>query len=139
WQNLGFDPVAIGASTVCTSDSLPCTFSFGGYTITVTNPYSSVPNVGTYVAAQAVSVDITHDRALALAGIFGTSTVTIKAHAAAYAPFTNQVFPFALATRLLHIHGGSTATAYGTILIGECSHGGDGGFTPGGGAGFNGG
>lgn len=127
WSSLGR---SAPADTLCTGASLTsptCTVSSGGYTISVTNPYTAQDPI--YLPAYTVAVDITHQNpAVAFSRVLGFTTFTIRAHAASTARSQSRPVPFALITRFLDVQGSSPAGSYGGVLVGQCSDGGVGDF-----------
>jgi len=121
-QNL---PAAVATScksvTTCTVGPL------NGYTITATAKYT--PHDTAYSANNTVSVDIKHSNpGIAFEGFLGIGSVNIGVHAAATSEPGQVNFPFALATRFLDLVGNSAVSAYGAVLVGQCSDGGAGDF-----------
>jgi len=137
WGNLGINPGAITCTGTQLSGAQCTVTSTSGYQVVVTTPYSSSACVSPCASGNAVAVDITHDNPTDIAGVLGVNKIQIVGHAAAYAKPGTKTIPYALVTRLLQLVGSGAVTVYGTSVIGECSHGGNGGFT--GNSGVNGG
>jgi hypothetical protein len=132
WQNLGVSP----ASASCTGS--PCTISAGGYTATVIYPYAPFnPTVNDYPPELTVAVNLIHLNPIhGFEGFLGFGPTTVRVHAAAAGLQGTHQFPFALATRFLDLTGGGSISAYGSVLVDQCSDSGQGDFTD---HGYNGG
>ena len=123
----------------CGSTASVCTATYGTYpqtgsyqvvvTIGFTTPVDSVKHNYQYSSQQVVTVDVVHvDPRIGFEGALGFGAVTVRSHAAAIAHEGLKKFPFAIATRFLDLQGSGTATAFGAVLIGQCSDGGVGDF-----------
>jgi hypothetical protein len=128
WANLHLSP----ASTSCSAS--PCTITYGSfpqtgsYQVTVTSPYTTISSA--YSPSLVVAVDIIHvNPRVGFEGLLGYGSVTERSHAAAIVHAGVAKFPFAIATRFLDLNGTGTTTAYGAVLVGQCSDGGKGDFT----------
>lgn len=121
-QNL---PAAV--ATACKSVTTCTVGPVNGYTITATAKYT--PHNTAYNANNTVSVDIKHaNPGIAFEGVMGIGSVNISVHAAATSEPGQVNFPFALATRFLDLVGNSAVSAYGAVLVGQCSDNGAGDF-----------
>ncbi len=118
-------PTAVG-----TSDQ-SCTITQGAYTVTTIYPYTPQnPTVNPYANTSVVAVNISHVHSNSgFASFLGFKTTTIGVHAAAVSHPGAAQFPFAMATRFLDLLGSGIATAYGSVLIDQCSDSGAGNFS----------
>lgn len=136
WTDLGLTLPSGSCVTGTSTSGTTCTESASGYTVTVTYPYTPVnPTVNDYPPTEVVAVDITHDQpAHGFEGFLGVSSTAIHVHAAAVGVAGTRQFPFALGARFLDLTGGGSITAYGSVLVDQCSDGGVGDFFSSGGA-----
>ncbi|MFN2465675.1 MAG: TadE/TadG family type IV pilus assembly protein [Candidatus Dormibacteria bacterium] len=125
FQNLG-----ISWSGTCSGATDTCTWTQAGYTIKVSNTYTS-PNtqVNPYDPASSVSVDISHNKVQSgFAGVLGVQSVAIASHSAATSQSGFNNFPFAVSSRLLAVQGNSDSTVFGAVLLRDCAGSGSGAF-----------
>lgn len=136
WADLGLTAPSGSCVAGTSSSGTTCTEGKDGYTVTVTYPYTPFnTTVNDYPATEVVAVDITHlNPTHGFEGFLGIGSTTIHVHAAAVGVAGTRQFPFALGARFLDLTGGGSITAYGSILVDQCSDGGVGDFSSGGGA-----